>query len=140
MILRCNYEELHALRQGARTFLDSCEGDQHVVAAPPAAHGMVAALLPRLVGDLTITTLDELRTVEMAVEAIVVCLRIELETTVAMTHPAAEQAVSAYFDFAHALSVLTGLREMGHEMEALIELMTGERPTDAHAREFVFPD
>ena len=140
MILRCNYEEISALKQGARTFLGEGEVDQHTVAAPPAAHAHVAALLPRLVGDLTVTTLEDLGSVQVALEALVVCLQIEMETTVAATHPADELAVSAYFDFAHAYSVLARAREMSREMEALIELMTGDQATEDQAREFVFPD
>jgi hypothetical protein len=140
MIIRCNYEEVSALKHGARAFLEGCEGDQRAVAAPPEAQTSVAALLPQLVGDLALNTLEELRSVQAAVEAIVVCLRVEMETAVAATHPADEQAVSAYFDFAHAYAVQARLADMGSEMEALIELMTGERATDDLAREFVFPD
>ena len=140
MILRCNYEEISALRHGARTFLDECEADHPTAGEPSAAHSAVTALLPRLIGDLTVTTLEELGVVEMAVEAIAVCLRVGMETTVARTHAADELAVSAYFDFAHVYSVLSRIRETGQEMEALIELMTGDRATEDQAREFVFPD
>jgi hypothetical protein len=140
MILRCNYEELSALRHGARALLDHGDEEHHPVAAPPEAHATVAALLPRLVGDLTIDTLHELRSVQMAVEAIVVCLRSEMQTAVAATHPADEGAVSAYFEFAHAYSVSERLREAADEMEALIELLTGGPATPEVAREFVFPD
>lgn len=140
MILRCNYEETTALKVGARTFLESGERDDLAIAAPPAAHVSVNALVPRLVGDLTITTLRELRTVETAVVAIVDCLRIEMEAAVAASHPADEQAVSAYFDFAHAFAVRSRIREMGQEMEAVIELLTGTPPTEEQVREFVFPD
>ena len=140
MILRCNYEELSALKQGAHTLLDVSEGDQHVVVAPPAAHATVAALLPRLEGDLTISTLEEFYSVQIAIDAIVICLRAEMESAVATTHAAHEYAVAAYFDFAHAFSVLTRVREMGAEMEALIEVVTGGVVTPEVAREFVFPD
>ena len=140
MILSCNYEEISALRQGARAFLEGGEGDRYAVTAPTAAQAPVAALLPRLIGDLAFTTLEELRAVQVAVEAIVICLRVEMETAVAATHPADEQAVSAYFDFAHAYAVLCRIRDMGKEMTVLIELMTGEQVTQDHAKEFVFPD
>jgi hypothetical protein len=48
--------------------------------------------------------------------------------------------VSAYFDFAHALSVQARLYELGLEMEALVELVTGGPVTEELARDFVFPD
>ena len=72
--------------------------------------------------------------------AIVDTLRVEMETTVTTTHPANEGAVSAYFDFAHAFSVLSRLEEIGQEMVALIELVNGGPVTDELATEFVFPD
>jgi hypothetical protein len=75
-----------------------------------------------------------------AVRAIVEFLRAEMEATVLATHAADESAVAAYFDFAHALSVFYRLHEMVTEMEALVELVTGE-PADAEtARTFRFPD
>jgi len=140
VILRCNYEELSALKQGAHTLLGVGEGDRHVAVAPPAAHATVAALLPRLEGDLTITTLEQLYSVQIAIDAIVICLRAEMESAVTITHPADEYAVAAYFDFAHAFTVLARVREMGAEMEALIEVVTGGVVTPDIAREFVFPD
>jgi hypothetical protein len=48
--------------------------------------------------------------------------------------------VAAYFDFAHGLAVASRLREMAEEMEALIELVTGEAPSLDAARTFRFPD
>ena len=54
-------------------------------------------------------------------------------------HPAHEAAVSAYFDFAHALSVQARLYEVGLEMEALAELVTDGPVTEQFARDFVFP-
>jgi len=48
--------------------------------------------------------------------------------------------VSAYFDFAHAFSVQGRLYEVGLEMEALVELVTGGPVTEDLARDFVFPD
>lgn len=140
MILQCNYEELSALRHGARALLDHGADERHPVAAPPVAHATVAALLPRLVGDFTITTLHELRSIKVAVEAIVACLRTEMQAAVAAAHPADEGAVSAYFEFAHAYSVSARLQEAADEMEALIELVTGGPATPELAREFIFPD
>jgi hypothetical protein len=75
-----------------------------------------------------------------AVAIIVEMLRVEMESTVATNHPAHEVAVSAYFDFAHAFSVQARLYEVGLEMEALVELVTGGAVTDELARDFAFPD
>lgn len=98
------------------------------------------ALLPRLEGDLSMGTLDEIQAVVLAVEAIVEHLRLEMETMVLSSHAADESAVAAYFDFAHALTVSHRLRDSYGEMEALVELMTGH-PADAETRRsFRLPD
>ena len=76
----------------------------------------------------------------MAVDAIVDHLRAEMEVMVVATHAADEDAVAAYFDFAHALSVGHRLHQMVAEMEALIELVTGEPADTEVARSFRFPD
>lgn len=141
MILYCNYEELRALRHGARTFLGTEVGEARApVAAPTQARAQVEALVPRLAGDIEIGTLSEQRVVRSGVASIVECLRTEMEVLVLDTHPAHEGAVAAYFDFAHTLSVRDRLDEMGHEMEALIEVVTGAPADDDIARTFVFPD
>ncbi|GMR13376.1 MAG: hypothetical protein BMS9Abin29_1583 [Gemmatimonadota bacterium] len=140
MIFRCNFEELSALRHGARAVLDEYSPEEAVVAAPPEDLEQVARVLPRLEGDLSIGTLREQRGLQKAVMAIVERLRVEMEVTVAATHPADEGAVTAYFDFAHAYSVLSRLDDIGLEMEALIELVTGASASDDIARTFVFPD
>ncbi|MSR35664.1 MAG: hypothetical protein EXR95_03320 [Gemmatimonadetes bacterium] len=140
MILYLSYEEVQALRQGARSFLrDEGEGSC-AVAAPPPARAEVGALEERLVGDLDVNTLAQQRAIASAVAAIVECLRIEMETMVGDTHPAHEGAVAAYFDYAHVLSVLSRLREIGSEMEALIEVMTGRQADPLAANGFQFPD
>lgn len=140
MILYLSYEEVQALRQGARSFLREEGTGPCAVAAPPTARAEVSALEERLVGDLDVHTLAQQRSLASALSAIVECLRIEMETTVGETHPAHEGAVAAYFEYAHALSVLSRLRDMGSEMEALIEVVTG-RPADAaSAASFQFPD
>ena len=140
MIVHCNFEELTALKAGARQMLDGHAPERGVVAAPPEEREQVAALLPHLSGDWSIETLAEQKTLLSAVAAIVDTLRVEMETTVTTTHPANEGAVSAYFDFAHAFSVLSRLEEIGQEMVALIELVNGGPVTDELATEFVFPD
>ena len=140
MIVHCNFEELTALKAGARQILDGYAPEPGVVAAPPEEREQVAALLPHLGGDLSIETLAQQRALSGAVAIIVDILRVEMEVTVTTTHPAHEGAVAAYFDFAHAFFVLSRIDELGQEMQALIELVTEGPVTDELAREFVFPD
>ena len=140
MILRCNYEEIRALKAGGRSLLDGDAETSSTVLAPPEHRARVEALLPRLEGDLSVTTLQGLGAVGVAVDAILEFLRAEMEAVVLATHAADESAVAAYFDFAHVLTVSNRLHEMAAEMEALIELVTG-RPVDPDsARTFRFPD
>ena len=140
MIVHCNFEELTALKAGARQVLDGYAPEQGMIAAPPEEREQVAALMPQLGGDFSVTTLARQRSLLHAVSIIVGILRIDMESMVTANHPAHEGAVSAYFDFAHALSVQARLYEVGLEMEALVELVTGEPVTEEFARDFVFPD
>ena len=140
MILHVNYEELTALRSGARVLLAREEAGEASVLAPCEERARVEALLPHLVGDLSVSTLHDLREVQTAVHAIVACLRVEMELAVVTTHAADEEAVAAYFDFAHGLSVAHRIDEMASEMEALIELVTGGPATEETVRSFLFPD
>lgn len=141
MILHCNYEEMKALRFGAHTVLDDEQGGKRcAVAAPSRTRAQIEALVPRLEGDLLVETLSDQREVQEAVEAIVDCLRSVMEARIADTHPAHEDAVAAYFDFAHTRVVLARVRHLGGEMEAMIELVTGTPVDDELAADFVFPD
>lgn len=140
VILRFNYEELTALRAGAEVFLDQGETGGGRVLAPSEEHARVQALLPLLEGDVSLSTLEDVRHVQAAVGAITAMLQAEMEAVVLATHPAGERAVSAYFDFAHVFTVANRLEEMAGEMEALIELVTGGAATAETARSFVFPD
>lgn len=140
MNLHFNYEELTALRAGAQALLDREEQAEASVLAPPEERARVEALLPMLHGDISLSTLEEVRAVEAGVSAIVASLRAEMEMLVVTTHAAEEDAVAAYFDFAHGITVAHRLREMASEMEALIELVTGSPVTHEAARTFQFPD
>lgn len=140
MILRCNFEELGALRSGATGLLRGRPEVSSAVVAPPEGLQEVEALMPRMDGDLSVETLADQRRVLKGVAAIVSQLREEMDTSVLATHPADETAVSAYFFYAHALSVLKRLTELGQEMEALIEIVTGAPATDEMAATFRFPD
>jgi hypothetical protein len=140
MILHCNYEELQALRSGVRSILEPTPENTCGLQLSPESRANVEALLPLLDGDLTFQTLAGLQLAIAAVVTVVQCLRVEMDAVVISTHPAHEGAVAAYFDFAHALAVLGRLREVEHEMEAMIEVMSGGVDKDRAAREFVFPD
>jgi hypothetical protein len=140
VILACNYEELNALRHGAHTLLHEGGESPCAVAAPPEQRSRIEALLLRLDGDLSIGTLREQESVEGVVRAIVECLRSEMDAMVLAHHAADEGAVAAYFDFAHALSVLGRVEEMGEHMRALIEVVTGDPADDQMAAGFAFPD
>lgn len=140
MILHCNFEELRALTAGGRSLLERDSEGHAPVLAPAESRGTVEALLPRLTGDLSVASLAEAWAVQASVRAIVECLHAEMEATILATHAADESAVAAYFDFAHALSVFHRLHEMVTEMEALVELVTGEPADEETARTFRFPD
>ena len=140
MILHCNYEELQSLRSGARTILRGDGAEGCAVAAPPRARARVEALLPTLDGDLSLSTLAEQEACEEAVRTILACQRAEMDAAVLATHPAAESAVAAYFDYAHTRSVLGRLEEMGTHMRALIEVVTGSPADEQASLTFAFPD
>jgi len=140
VILHFNYEEIQALKAGARAYLGEEVVAPAAVLAPSETRAHVEALVPRLVGDLSLSTLAELRIVRTAVNAVVDGLRVQMESTVLATHAADEDAVSAYFDFAHAYIVAHRIGELAEEMEAMIELVTGGPPTEESARSFQFPD
>jgi hypothetical protein len=139
MILHCTYEELSALKAGGERVLseDSLNG---VVIAPPEVLADVEALLPRLTGDLSVTTLAEQHRIARAVTFIVAELKQSMDLLVLENHPAAELAVHAYFEYAHALTVQDRVQRIGAEMTALVEVISGRPPTAEAARQFTFPD
>jgi hypothetical protein len=141
MILNCNFEELRALATGVELLLTEHQREsQGYVVAPSETLTDVQHLQPRLTSSLSIGTLAEQRSVRKAVAAICDDLHDRLEEKVIQYHPAHEEAVSLYFDYAHAFGVLKRLDEMGTEMTAMIELMTGEPVTDQSAGTVTFPD
>jgi hypothetical protein len=139
MILTCNYEEITAVCHGARAYLEDKPTPEHP-AADPVTLAAVESLLGSLGASVSLRTLSEQQEVEAALAAIVEYLRVEVDLRVLMAHPAAEESVVAYFDFAHALSVLGRVREIGEEMTALVEVMTGAPPDESSIDAFVFPD
>jgi hypothetical protein len=139
MILHCNYEELTALASAAERVLSDMAGDGMVV-APPRAFGDLEALLPRVTGDVSLTTLDEQRSVQRALELVLEQSHVRMNGYVLDQHPAAEHALNAYFEYAYVLAILDRTRRIGAEMTMLIELMTGRAPDDETARTLSFPD
>jgi hypothetical protein len=138
MILHCSFEELTALNAGVERLL--AEADKGGVAAPPDVLPDLEALAPRLTGDLDLQTLAEQASIERAVGHLLAEARERMDATILEQHPAAEGAVQAYFDYAHTLTVADRLRRIGDEMRALIELMTGEPPSEETASSFSFED
>ncbi len=141
MILNCNFEELQALSSGADLLIDGGEtSSSSAVVAPIEALTQVSLLKPRLGGDLSIETLSEQRWVRRAIAAICQGLHDRMDEKVLQYHPAHEEAVAYYFDYAHAYGVLGRLDAMGAQMVAMIELLTGSEPTEESARLVSFPD
>ena len=141
MILQCNFEELRALAAGAEMVsAHDTVGESSAVAAPAEAATQIDQLLPRLTGDLSINTLADQRQVRAAVAAICETLHDRLEARVLEHHPAHEEAVANYFDYAHVRTVLHRLDTIGAEMNAMIEVMTGAPATAESARTITFAD
>lgn len=140
MLLSFNFEEVTALSHGARSFLEDAPATAASVAATTAVREAVERAVVPITGDLTVNTLLEQEELERGVAAVVAHLRSTMDQSVLMHHAAAEEAVAAYFDYAHTLSVLGRIRIMGSEMRALLELITGTEPSRELAGSFVFPD
>lgn len=141
MILTCNYEELTALGHGVRAILDDRPySAEPAIEVDAEARDAVGFLAERLDASVMISTLHEQRRVEQALGVIVEHLRAEVDDRVLLAHPAAEESVEAYFDFAHALSVLGKVREIGREMSAVIEVVSGSPADERAVKSFVFPD
>jgi hypothetical protein len=141
MILHCSYEELRALASGAELARSGRgPGAGCAVATSPEDATGLDELLPRLTGDLSVTTLAEQRRLRDAVAAIRDDLLVRLQREVLACGPAHDDAVTLYFDFAHVLTVLERLDRMGEGMDAVIRLVTGEGATAEAARAFTFPD
>jgi hypothetical protein len=129
MILHCNYEELRALTAAGETLVARGGG---------AALSRIEPLLPRLTGSVSIDTLDDQRGVREGVALIVDDLRGRMDRQIIEHGPADEDAVTLYFEYGHTLMVLNRLDEMGGEMSAIAELLTGGHPELAGT--ITFPD
>lgn len=140
MILHCTFEELSALSAGAERVLSESGSAGVVVAAPAEIVADLEALAPRLIGDLSVTTLAEQRSMARAVAFVAADLKTRMDASIVTEHAASEAAVQAYFEYAHVLTLEDRLRRLGSQMSALIELMTGGPASDESARSIAFPD
>ncbi len=141
MILHCNFEELRALASGAEMVLaEPGAASESAVAAPAEVAALVELLLPRLSGDMSLTSLAEQRQVRKAVSVICDELRVRLDDRIVRHGPGQEEAINTYFDYAHTRVVLDRLDRMGAEMYAIVELITGASPTEHTSKSVTFPD
>ena len=137
MILHCNFEELRALAAASELIVGDAHAQPGAVVAPPEGVVMVEQVLPRLSGDMSIETLQDQRLMQRAVHFIVGDLHRRMDQRIIEAHPADEEAVALYFDYAHSRSVLNRLELMGAEMEAIVELIGGSA---AAGSGLTFPD
>lgn len=139
MILYLNFEELAALSATARDALGA-GASGHGVIAPPRIDAEVEQFDDSLSGDIAVHSLAEQQRTLRVVRHLLQHCRNRMEQAVLDEHPAAEMAVSAYFTFAHLLTVERRVAVMGEEMAKLVRLMTGEDPDSDTGRRFSFPD
>ena len=140
MILHCTYEELSALSAGGERVLAEAGSGVSVIVAPPEVIADVEALLPRLTGDVSITSVAQQQSIARAVSFIVAELKQRMDAMIVETHPADEYAVGAYFDYAHAVSIQERVARAGAEMQAIAQLVLGEGAPPEAIRTFVIPD
>lgn len=141
MILHCNFEEIQALTSGAEMVLAGADApEESAVAAPAEAIALIEHLLPRLTGDISVTTLSEQRQVRQAISVICSGLLSRMDEKILAYSPGHEEAVNTYFDYGHSRTVLDRVDQIGSEMGAIIELITGESATDETAVSVTFPD
>ncbi len=138
MILHCSFEELSAATAAAERVLEGTGAGG--VAAPPQVVSDIESILPRLVGDMSVETLADARSIERALVYVLDETRRRTDVFILEQHPAAEAAVASFFDYAHILTLLDRARRISEEMAALIELMSGAPPTAETATRFQFPD
>lgn len=139
MILYLSFEELAALSAEAERTLDAI-GAGRGIAAPPQFHAEVEQFAQSLTGDVSVTSLQHHDSMRRVLDVLLQRARARMDTAVIEYHPAAEHAVAAYFDYAHMLAASSRLDVIRGEMEALVDLMTGETPDSDSSRRFSFPD
>ncbi len=127
MILHCDFEELQALDRGASLVLETHSGRSSFLV--PVADDVLARvedLRPLLVGSIEVTEVAEIDAIQAAVHLIARTLYQALQSRVLELHPAHEEAVGIYFDYAHVLVVENRVNHMAAEMHALDELISSE--------------
>ena len=132
MILHCSYEELTALDAAVERVLDAI--DTGGVAAPPEVQPDLERLGPLLTGDISIETFDEQQSIQRAVEFLLADARERTDSFILDEYASAESAIRSYFEYAHLLTVLDRVRQIGHEMRSIIEVMTGKPPDETAGR------
>ena len=137
MILRISFEEVTALNSAAERMLGGAEGGG--VAAPPEVLAELDARLP-LEGDIGVDTLAQQQRLDAAVSYVLNHLKRRMDALVVEQYVGSDDSVNAYFDYATVLSLKARLDAIGREMRALIELMTGDEPSERAAEDISFPD
>jgi hypothetical protein len=124
VILNCDFEELRALDRGAELVLEAREARSPLLKlASRDALEQVENLRPLLNGSITVTDLSEIDAIQSAVRLISRTLKGMLEEKVIEFHPAHEEAVGLYFDYAHVLTVEHRVDRMAAEMHAIADLL-----------------
>lgn len=137
MILQVSYEEVTAMNSAAERVLSSTGGV--AVLAPPEVMEELEARLP-LPGDVSVSTLAQQERLEAAVEYVLDHLKRRMDAIITDQYVGSDDSVNAYFDYAYVLTVRKRLADVGREMRAMIEVMTGEPPTKESAEAIGFPD
>ena len=137
MILRISFEEVTALNSAAERLLTGAEGGG--VAAPPEVLAELDARLP-LEGDITVDTMAQQQRLGAALGYVLNHLKRRMDALVVEQYVGSDDSINSFFDYANVLSLKARLDAIGREMHAMIELMTGDEPSDRAAEEISFPD
>jgi hypothetical protein len=127
MILHCDFEELQALDRGASLVL-GMHADRSPLLVPVADEvlAQVEDLRPLLVGSIEVAEVADIDAIQAAVHLISRTLLQTMQARILELHPAHEEAVGLYFDYAHVLVVENRVNHMAAEMHALAELISSE--------------
>lgn len=126
MILTISYEELQALHSGAHNLLDDRSSAVGTLPVPRETLVQVALLEEELGSYMSIDTLEEQQRIRSAVQAVCDRLHSQMEEAVLESHPADEEAVAQYFNYAHCFGVLGRVDEIGAQLEAMRSVMRGD--------------